>query len=103
MNFLDAVKLAKANEHLIGKDYLNGRIDEVIIVPTNEIEFDKYKRIFKKTLDAQKAIEPFMESDVEVWLLINKKLIGAYPPLFLHIRLHDLPSEYGAKLSLPKE
>ena len=103
MNFYEAVKLAKANEHLIGKEYQTGIIDEIIIVPTNEIEFDEYKRIYKRTHDAQKAIVPFMESDVEVRLLINKKLIGVYPPLFLHIRLHDLPPEYGAKLSLPKE
>lgn len=100
MNYLDAVKLAKANEHLIGKDYLGGRIDEVIIVPTNEIEFKEFKRIYKRMNNAQKAICPFTESDVEVLLIFNKQLIWSYPPVFPFIRPQDLPPKYGAVVSI---
>lgn len=100
MNFLDAVKLAKSNEHLVGKKYLNGRIDEVIIVPTDKTEFDEYKRNYRLTHNAQKAIVPYMESDVEVLLLFNKQLIWSYPPVFPFIRPQDLTPEYGAVVSI---
>lgn len=95
MDFFKAVKLAKANDHLVGKAVKGAIIDEIIIMPTNEEEQKAYWQCFTQYLDAQRAIVPFMTSDVEVFALFNKKTIRS-DNLSVTCNIVNLPAEIGA-------
>ena len=72
MDFLDAVKIAEANQHLIGKEWKDATIDDIIIVPTNHNQWADFERLYIQTLNAQKAIVPFINSDVDIFVVFNK-------------------------------
>lgn len=95
MNFYDAVKLAKANEHLVGKVVKGATIDEIIIMPTDEKQQKAYSISFAQNLDAQRAIIPFMASDVEVFALFNKRKMRS-DIFFVTCNIVNLPEEAGA-------
>ena len=95
MDFFKAVKLAKANEHLVGKVVKGAMVDEIIIMPTNEEEQKAYWQYFVKYLDAQRAIVPFMTSDVEVFALFDKRLIRS-ENISVTCNIVNLPTEIGA-------
>lgn len=99
MDFFKAVKLAKANEHLVGKAVKGAIVDEIIIMPTNEEERKAYWQYFTQYLDAQRAIVPFMTSDVEVFALFNKRLIRS-ENLPVTCNVVNLPAEIGAIIDI---
>ena len=99
MDFFKAVKLAKANEHLVGKAVKGAIVDEIIIMPTNEEERKAYWQYFTQYLDAQRAIVPFMTSDVEVFALFNKRLIRS-ENLPVTCNIVNLPAEIGAIIDI---
>lgn len=73
MKFLDAVKLANKNTYLIGKSLDNGDIvDDLLIIPINEKELSLFFMYYRQTLCPQKAIEPFINSAVEIVLLFKR-------------------------------
>ncbi len=75
MTFKEALTLAeKSNKH-IGKTIKGGRIDEILIVPTNEVSYQKYTQEYITTLNAQTAILPYINDDVKVIAVINKSMI----------------------------
>jgi hypothetical protein len=94
MDFYDAVKLAKANEHLVGKIVKGATIDEIIIMPTDEEEQKAYSMSFAQNLHAQRAIIPFMASDVEVFALFNKRMMRS-ENYFVTCNIVNLPKETG--------
>lgn len=96
MNFLDAVKIAQNNKHLIGKKRKGVTIDDIIIVPTNAHSQEKFQQLYVQTLNAQASIEPFKNEDVEVFI-INKGLIRTQG-FFLPESIYRLPEEYNVKL-----
>ena len=95
MDFFNAVKLAEANEHLVGKVVKGATIDEIIIMPTDEEEQKAYWQYFVQYLDAQRAIVPFMTSDVEVFALFDKGSIRS-KSLSISCNIVNLPKEIGA-------
>lgn len=92
MNFLNAVRLAEANMHLIGKMVNRDIIEDIIIMPTDEREQEEYKQYYAQYLDAQRAIEPFMVTDVNVFALFKKSLIRS-TGFFVVCSIYDLPKE----------
>ncbi len=94
MDFFNAIKLAEANEHLVGKEVNGNVIDEIIIMPTDEREQEHYKQYFVQYMDAQRAIAPFMTSDVDVYALFQKNSIRSTG--FIAVwRIDNLPEEIG--------
>ena len=94
MDFFNAVKLAEANEHLVGKVVNRDVIEEIIIMPTDEREQELYKQYFVQYMDAQRAIAPFMTSDVDVYALFQKHLIRT-TGFFVVWKINNLPREIG--------
>lgn len=75
MKFLDAVKLAEMNSHLIGKSTSGGRIDEIIIYPTDPILYEQFLQEYMSTRNPQNSIVEFINSEVQVGVVIDKFLI----------------------------
>ena len=96
MNFYDAVKIAQNNKHLIGKKLKGVTIDDIIIAPTNAHSQEKFQQLYVQTLNPYESITPFMNEDVEVFV-INKELIKA-PGAFMAESIYGLPEEYNVKL-----
>lgn len=94
MEFIEAVKKADANKHLVGKIYKGAVIDEIIIAPNNEKEFDLFLKSYLHTLDAQASIVPFMSSDVGVYIIFDKNKIRQ-ENLFPFMTIDKLPQEYN--------
>ena len=75
MKYKDAIKIVNDNINLIGKKTRLGQIDEIIIYPTDENLKEEFKKIYIKTGNANEAINPFINEDVEISAIINKKMI----------------------------
>lgn len=73
MRFFEALAVANQKEKLIGKLEKNGAIlDEVIIAPSNAEDYQHLISSYIDTLDAQKSIVPYIESDVIVVGVFDK-------------------------------
>ena len=75
MTFQKALFLAHDCEKLVGTKYNGNTIEEILIVPTDKVLYDKFLKEYCSTLNAQAAILPFMDSDVEVVALFKKSYI----------------------------
>ncbi|WP_304192616.1 hypothetical protein [Phenylobacterium aquaticum] len=75
MTFDEALIQIKDNSHLIGSKVEMGTIDELVIYPNNEESKAAFKDIYFKTLSAEEAIAPFVNEDVSVSAILNKKRI----------------------------
>ncbi len=75
MTFQEALFLANDSEKLVGTKFNGETIEEVLIVPTDKVLHDKFFKEYCSTLNAQAAILPFMDSDVEVVALFKKSYI----------------------------
>lgn len=73
MNFEEALQKIKDNSHLIGAKITMGTIDELVVYPTNGEAKKVFKDIFFQTLNSEKAIAPFINDDVSVSAIVNKK------------------------------
>lgn len=88
MKFINAVKIAERNSHLIGMSSNGGIIDEIIIAPTNLKEFQDFETEYIKTLNPQISVVPYMKSDVEIFVIIDKERIrkeNVFPIISLNI------------------
>jgi len=94
MNFIEAVKKDDANKHLIGKSYKGAVIDEIIIAPNESNEYDEFLKLYCTSLDAQKSIIPFINSNVGVYLVFEKSKIFQMN-LVLITSIDELPKEYN--------
>lgn len=99
MKFIDAIKLAEKNSHLIGKKFKGSRINEIIVYPTNEDAFDAFSKQYIRLDNAQEAIASFMNNDVSVGVVTNKNWIKT-KLLFLHTDIANLPVSLGAFLDI---
>lgn len=79
MRFDEALKVIENNNHRIGlKTEKGGIIDELIIVPTDVNEREAVIRSYLFDFNAQKAIAPFFNSEVEVIAVIDKEKIVSH-------------------------
>ena len=72
MNLKEATELKNKNEHLIGQKYRSGTIDQIIIQPKNDKELDFFMKSYLRTMNAEKSLKPFLNSDLQVFVLFNK-------------------------------
>jgi len=93
MEFLRAVKIADKNKHLIKQQFDEQTIDEIIIHPTDSKQLKEYTALYQSTSDAQQSIIPFIHSDVEISIVLNK---WSTQPMIL-CSLYDL-KEAGFKV-----
>lgn len=75
MNYNKALEEIKNNSDLIGKKIQGGTIDELIIFPNNENSKSNFKDNYFKTYDAEASIKPFINEDVSICAVIDKKKI----------------------------
>lgn len=88
MTFNEALKLIKDNRNLIGRIVKGAPMDEFVVVPTNPESKAKFEKIYIQTLDAQKAIAPFLSEDVIVRIVCDKKEIRD-DNIILYLSLDD--------------
>lgn len=81
MTFQESHVLAHANEKLVGTIFYEETIEELLIVPTDKFLHDKFFKEYCSTLNAQSAILPFMDTDVEVVVLFKKSHIYQGEPI----------------------
>ena len=77
MNLKGALELKSKNEHLVGLKYRGGTIDEIIIRPKNDEELDIFMKSYIRTLNAEKSLQPFLNSDLDVFAVCEKDKISS--------------------------
>ena len=92
MNFNEATELKNKNEHLIGQKYRGGTIEELIIRPTNEKEFDVFLKSYLRTLNAENSIQPFLNSNLTVDAVCDRAKIKT-SNIFFRVELENLLDE----------
>lgn len=88
MDFKKAVELKKENQKLIGNKVNGSIIDEILIYPTNDVSFQKFIQLYRRYNDAEHAITPFVNEDVDVRCLIDKKRFFTQN-LFAHLSIEE--------------
>lgn len=71
MNLIEATELKNKNKHLIGQQYKGGTIDEIIIRPNNDKELEFFMKSYLRTMNAEKSLQPFLNSDLQVFVVFN--------------------------------
>ncbi|MCR5549849.1 MAG: hypothetical protein K6F40_02775 [Bacteroidales bacterium] len=94
MNFVEAVKIADANQHLIGKVWNGATIEDVVVAPTDTLQWSEFERSYISSLNAQEAIIPFMNSDVEVFVVCDRSRIRTQS-LFVYSSIRNLPENFN--------
>lgn len=93
MKYGDAKKLVEKYSDFIGKKFRGIIIDEIIIYPTDSVCFAAFEREYYSTLDAVESIKPFIDLDVNVTAIIDKKGI-IQGNMLLFISLEELDNEF---------
>ena len=83
MNLIDATELKNKNEHLIGQKYRGDTIDEIIIRPKNDEELDIFMKSYIRSLNAEKSLQPFLNSDLHVFVVCEKDKIKTSSFIFM--------------------
>ena len=92
MNINKATELKNKNKHLIGQKYRGGTIEELIIRPTNEKEFNAFIQSYLRTMDANISIQPFLTSDLTVDVVCDRAKIQTNG-IFFRTELKNLLDE----------
>ncbi|MCG9972769.1 hypothetical protein [Christiangramia crocea] len=72
MDFKKAVEIKEQNLELVGKNVNGAVIDEILIYPTKNESFQRFLQLYRRYNDADYAIAPFVNENVEVRCLIDK-------------------------------
>ena len=96
MEFKQALITAEKNAHLVGKAHKGATIDEIIIYPTEENQHELFINTYYQGENAQAAIIPFINMDVEVGIIMDKGRMASGILLWTDIRNlpEDLEVEY---------
>lgn len=94
MNFIEAVRIAEANQHLIGKVWNGATIEDVIVAPTDTFQWSEFERFYISSLNAQESIVPFMNSDVEVFVVCDRFRIRAQR-IFVYTSIRNLLENFN--------
>lgn len=73
MDFDTAVRLKKENQDLVGKNVNGATIDEIWIYPTNKESYVRFLQLYRRHFDPDQAIVPFVNEDVDVQCLVEKR------------------------------
>ena len=91
MNYKEALEEIKNKSNLIGKKINNGTIDELIIFPNNEESKLQFKDNYLKTYDAMSSIQPFINEEVSICAVIDKKKI--LRKIFITATLNEIQNQ----------
>lgn len=91
MTFEEALKVVDDNKQLIGKRYCGAVIDEFLIVPTNPEQYKNYYNLYIQTLNAQASVVPFINCDLDILVVCDKKRI-TQEGTFMSLTLSNLLS-----------
>lgn len=73
MDFQKAQELKEKNQHLIGMESpKGGTIDEILLVPTNEVQQKQFYQNYILNLDGNTTIIPFTNTDVDIIYVADK-------------------------------
>jgi hypothetical protein len=89
MEYETAKKLLDVNKHLIGKSHNGGTINDVIIIPTDPYLASKFSKLYLTSSDPFESIQPFINEDVEVRVVLLKR------PIFLTTNIFELNKTLG--------
>lgn len=92
MKYNDAQEKKRNSEYLIGKNYRGAIINEIIIFPVEPAKLESFKLVYYETLNAEKAIEPFINDQVDVVAILLKQQIEQNNML-LYVKLEDIHEE----------
>ncbi|ARV08285.1 hypothetical protein BTO05_01005 [Winogradskyella sp. PC-19] len=92
MTYKEASELKNKNEHLIGQKYRGATIEELIIRPTNENEFDSFAIAYLRTMNAELSIQPFTQSDLTLDVVCDRVKIRTNN-LFIRTEIENLLDE----------
>ena len=88
MEFKKAVEIKAQNKELIGEKVNGAVIDEILIYPTEKESFQKFLQLYRRYNDADHAIAPFVNEDVEVRCLVDKSRFFTQN-LFAHVSIEE--------------
>ncbi|WP_291098126.1 MULTISPECIES: hypothetical protein [unclassified Flavobacterium] len=91
MNYKEALEEIKNKSNLIGRKINNGTIDELIIFPNNEESKLHFKDNYLKTYDAKSSIQPFINEEVSICAVIDKKKI--LQKIFITATLNEIQNQ----------
>lgn len=74
MDYREAIKVVEANKHLLGKKMNGAVVDEIIIAPIDMVSWEDFESQYVQTNDAQTSILPYINSDLRVIAVFDKKL-----------------------------
>jgi hypothetical protein len=93
MDYQSAKEIVQKNNHLIGKTIIGGKIDELIIYPTNESSYDDFFKSYIRTQNAEASVQPYTNEDVEIYAIIDKSRINANG-IIAHSSLKKISKEH---------
>jgi len=82
MTFKDALELANNNKNIIGKKLNGATVDDIIIHPVNEKQFEEFLKSYTLSLNAQKAVLPYLDFDLSVSVVLDKHRISKQSVFF---------------------
>lgn len=97
MNYIEAVRIAEANQHLIGKVWNGATIEEIIVAPTDTLLWSEFERFYISSFNAQESIVPFMNTDMEVFVVCDRFRIRTQK-LFVYTSIRNLPENFNVVL-----
>ncbi len=98
MTYKEANEIIENNKHLIGKEYKGARIDELIIRPINDKQFQEFAKLYIRSSNPEIAIAPFRNQDVTVSIVCEKHKIRT-SSIFLQTEIHNIEKE-GLEVNL---
>lgn len=79
MNYQEAKELKTQQSHLLGsKDEKGFEVSEILIVPANKSHLDDFLKSYLFNDDAEIAIAPYLNEDLDVWAIDSRKLKEAH-------------------------
>lgn len=97
MEYAKANEIINNNQHLIGKTFKGGRIDDLVIHPTDRNSHDEFTRSYIYNRNGAAAIQPFTKEDVDIYAIIDSGRINAHG-VFLHASLGEISNEHQVNL-----
>ena len=89
MTFEEALKVVNDNKQLIGKRFCGAIIDEFLIAPTDSEQYKNFYNLYQQTLDAQASVVPFINCDLDILVVCDKKRISQ-EGIFVCLTLNNL-------------
>ena len=96
MTFKEALELANNNKNIIGKKINGATIDEIIIHPINGKQLEEFSKSYVQCLNSQKAVLPYMDSDLGVSVVLDKHRISTQS-VFFHTSIERAINEQDNK------